>query len=132
MFAARILILAPHPDDEVVGCCAAIGRARAAGARVFVLTLTTGVPERALLWPWQRPGHPLRVERRRAEAAAWSSAKKEAAERRLEIARPPSRPRAVSITRWPSLTQPAQPDWPYATCPSSPHGRWRRQSLRHQ
>jgi LmbE family N-acetylglucosaminyl deacetylase len=25
----RILVLVPHPDDEVVGCAAAIGRARA-------------------------------------------------------------------------------------------------------
>ena len=43
----RILILAPHPDDEIVACGIAALRARAAGARVFVLYLTTGIPARA-------------------------------------------------------------------------------------
>jgi LmbE family N-acetylglucosaminyl deacetylase len=66
----RILILIPHPDDEVVGCAAAIGRARAAGAQCFGLHLTTGVPAREVLWPWQRGGHAAWVERRRGEARA--------------------------------------------------------------
>ncbi len=65
----RILVLAPHPDDEVVGCAAAIRRAAAAGDRVFVLHLTTGVPAAAALWPWQRLHHAARIARRRAEAA---------------------------------------------------------------
>lgn len=64
----RILILAPHPDDEIVAGGIAASRAIASGARVFVLYLTTGVPERAMLWPWRRAGHPARVHRRRAEA----------------------------------------------------------------
>ncbi|MGE4219549.1 MAG: PIG-L family deacetylase, partial [Alphaproteobacteria bacterium] len=68
MFGRRILILAPHPDDEVVCCAAAIGRARTGGADIRVLHLTTGVPEAAAFWPWQRPGHAARVARRRAEA----------------------------------------------------------------
>lgn len=63
-----ILILIPHPDDEVVGCAAAIGRARAAGARVHGLYLTNGVIARRTLWPWQRRGHSARLARRRAEA----------------------------------------------------------------
>src|SRR5205823_9796815 len=50
----RILVLAPHPDDEIVACGIAALRARAAGAQVFVLYLTTGVPVRGVLWPWQR------------------------------------------------------------------------------
>lgn len=66
--ARRILILAPHPDDEVVTCGIAALRARAAGARVFALYLTTGVPERAALWSWQRPTREARVGRRRDEA----------------------------------------------------------------
>lgn len=66
--ARRVLILAPHPDDEVVACGIAALRARAAGAAVSVLYLTTGVPERAALWPWRRAGHAARVERRRHEA----------------------------------------------------------------
>ncbi len=68
MFGRRILLLVPHPDDEVVGCCAAIGRARAGGAAVFALYLTTGVPDPAALWRWDRAAHPERVQRRRLEA----------------------------------------------------------------
>lgn len=64
----RILILIPHPDDEVVGCCAAIGRAHAQGSEVFGAYLTTGVPAPELLWPWQRSSHPARVACRRKEA----------------------------------------------------------------
>ena len=41
MFGKRILVLAPHPDDEVVGACAAVGRAQRAGARVFVVRTQT-------------------------------------------------------------------------------------------
>ncbi len=70
MYARQILLLAPHPDDEIVGAGAAIGRARAAGHRVFVAFLTTGVPDPSLLWPWQRGGHAARVARRCAEAEA--------------------------------------------------------------
>jgi hypothetical protein len=70
LFGERILLLAPHPDDEVVGAAAAILRARARGARVHVAWLTTGVPEPKALWPWQRAGHPARVARRLAEAEA--------------------------------------------------------------
>jgi N-acetylglucosamine malate deacetylase 1 len=64
----RILILAPHPDDEIVACGIAAARARAAGARVFVLYLTSGIPARQALWPWHRPGYAKRLRRRRDEA----------------------------------------------------------------
>ena len=64
----RILVLAPHPDDEIVACGIAAMRARAAGARLFVLYLTTGVPERAALWPWHRRSYASRLTRRQAEA----------------------------------------------------------------
>lgn len=66
----RILILAPHPDDEIVACGIAARRARAEGAEVFVLFLTTGVPPPEMLWPWQRANYNRRVERRREEALA--------------------------------------------------------------
>jgi LmbE family N-acetylglucosaminyl deacetylase len=68
MFGSRILLLAPHPDDEVAGCCAAILRARTQGSSVFILFLTTGVPSPQRLWPWDRSRHADRVERRRQEA----------------------------------------------------------------
>lgn len=70
MYYDRILLLVPHPDDEVVGCCAAIGRARAAGANVSALYLTNGVPARDALWPWDRKYHAERVARRWREAEA--------------------------------------------------------------
>ncbi len=59
--AGRILILAPHPDDEIVACAIAPSRAVAAGARIFVLHLTAGVPPERALWPWQRPNYRERV-----------------------------------------------------------------------
>ncbi|HUZ12267.1 MAG TPA: PIG-L family deacetylase [Caulobacteraceae bacterium] len=70
MFGRSILILVPHPDDEVVGFCAAIGRAKAAGARVHALYLTHGCVDQDTVWPWQRERHDAIVARRRAEAEA--------------------------------------------------------------
>src|SRR5262250_1622088 len=40
--ADRLLVLAPHPDDELVGCGGMIQRALAAGAAVRVVFLTYG------------------------------------------------------------------------------------------
>lgn len=68
MFGSRILLLAPHPDDELAGCCAAIGRAHAQGSAVSLAFLTTGIPAPQRFRLWQRSGHPARVERRRNEA----------------------------------------------------------------
>jgi LmbE family N-acetylglucosaminyl deacetylase len=68
MMPTRVLVLAPHPDDEVVGAAVAAKRAIAGGTEVFALYLTTGVPAAAALWPWQRSGHGARVRRRREEA----------------------------------------------------------------
>lgn len=70
MTAGRILLLVPHPDDEAVGCAAAVARARAEGAVMSALYLTTGVPAADALWPWQRGSYADRVARRRAEALA--------------------------------------------------------------
>lgn len=61
-----ILVLAPHPDDEVVGAAIAMRRALAAGAAVSVLFLTTGVA--AEDWPWETGDYPGKVARRRDEA----------------------------------------------------------------
>jgi N-acetylglucosamine malate deacetylase 1 len=80
MIGRRILILVPHPDDEVVGAAGAILRARASGADVTALDLTHGVPPREHMWPRARgAAYDRRVARRRREAAA--------AARRLDIAR---------------------------------------------
>jgi LmbE family N-acetylglucosaminyl deacetylase len=74
MTARRILLLVPHPDDEVVGCAAAISRARADGARLFALYLTTGVPAPETDWSWRQAAHSSRVELRRQEALAAAAA----------------------------------------------------------
>lgn len=68
VFGQRILLLIPHPDDEVVGCAAAIGRARANGSRVYGYVLTDGVPAPEVQWPWHRGRHAARVARRRRES----------------------------------------------------------------
>lgn len=69
-FGRRVLILAPHPDDEVVGFAASIGRAKASGADVAVLFLTHGCIEPAAMWPWARSRSAEAIARRRAEAEA--------------------------------------------------------------
>jgi LmbE family N-acetylglucosaminyl deacetylase len=68
--ARRILVLIPHPDDETAGCCTALRRARAAGASLFGVVLTTGIPAVEVLWPWTRKHHRARVQRRNAECRA--------------------------------------------------------------
>lgn len=68
MFGKRILILVPHPDDEVVGFAAIIGRAQREGAEVFALYLTNGCIAQDTLWPWRRKRYGAYVSRRRAEA----------------------------------------------------------------
>lgn len=44
--AERVLVLAPHMDDEVIGCGGLIRRFAQAGTRVAVAFLTDGAPER--------------------------------------------------------------------------------------
>ena len=70
MFGRRILVLVPHPDDEVVGAALAIRRALKNGAMVTALDLTHGCPPKEALWPWARMSYDARVSIRRREAAA--------------------------------------------------------------
>ncbi|HWB48418.1 MAG TPA: PIG-L family deacetylase [Stellaceae bacterium] len=67
---SRILILAPHPDDEIVACGITAFRAHHAGAEIHALYLTTGVPPRDRVWRWDRLRYDARLARRRAEAEA--------------------------------------------------------------
>ena len=85
MFKQRLLILVPHPDDEVVGCAALIRRAREAGARIFTVLLTTGVPPKERLWPWDRSGYERRVALRMSEFAKSTAALEIEDAGRLEI-----------------------------------------------
>jgi LmbE family N-acetylglucosaminyl deacetylase len=45
--AARALVLAPHADDEVFGCGAALAQLRAGGAEITVAVLTDGASDEA-------------------------------------------------------------------------------------
>ncbi len=68
MFGKRILILIPHPDDEVVGCCSAVRRAVKRGARLFGTYLTTGAPPREHFWRRDVRRYTERVSTRNREA----------------------------------------------------------------
>lgn len=68
LFGQRILLLVPHPDDEVVACSATIGRAQTEGATLFAAYLTTGCVSHSLVWPWQRKSHSAKIIARRQEA----------------------------------------------------------------
>ena len=39
---ARILVLAPHPDDDIIGCGGSIARVTAQGHEVIILYFTSG------------------------------------------------------------------------------------------
>jgi LmbE family N-acetylglucosaminyl deacetylase len=62
----RILVLVPHPDDEVVGAALAIRRAAAGGSAITLLDLTHGCPAHA--------ASAARIARRRGEAVNAASA----------------------------------------------------------
>jgi len=68
-FAERILVLLPHPDDEVVGVATFIDDAVRQGCGVRVAFLTDGVPAIDVVWPWQRRHRAQRMALRGREAA---------------------------------------------------------------
>src|SRR5215831_18965255 len=43
--SVRVLVVAPHPDDEVLGCGGTMARHAAAGDEVHVVVVTRGHPE---------------------------------------------------------------------------------------
>lgn len=69
-FGRRILILVPHPDDEVVACATTIRHAQMQGAKIYALYLTHGCIAQETLWPWQRKKYDNYVSRRLSEAQA--------------------------------------------------------------
>ena len=65
---ARLVVVSPHPDDEVLGCGGLIHDALAAGRRVLVITLTEGehaYPDDAY-WQPERLARARRRELRQA------------------------------------------------------------------
>lgn len=65
-----VLVLAPHPDDEIIGCGGTLARAIAAGARVTSLQATDGCEGAAL----REVPEPARRQIRLAEAQRVSDA----------------------------------------------------------
>lgn len=76
----RLLVLAPHIDDEVIGCGGVIGRLSRLGAEITVVYLTDGrrgnpaLYERADLLPEQQKGEEERLVRERKEEARRAAA----------------------------------------------------------
>lgn len=72
MKPARVLVVAAHPDDELLGCGGAVARHAAEGARVRSLVLGEGVTSRKGLSPAARRAAlaKLRADARRANARA--------------------------------------------------------------
>lgn len=72
----RVLMLAPHPDDEVLCCAGGLQQARLAGAQVYIAWLTSGDGfewDAVLLRRTPDPGHKAMLElglRRMGEARA--------------------------------------------------------------
>jgi LmbE family N-acetylglucosaminyl deacetylase len=64
--AGHVMVIAPHPDDEVIGCGGTICRHVAAGDAVSVLYLTRGESSRG--YPWLSPAE--KQAKRQQEALA--------------------------------------------------------------
>lgn len=76
----RVVVLAPHPDDEAIGCAGAVFRHVEAGAHVTVIQLSDGRwGDRRLHDPALSDAQRLALQAelvatRRAEATAWAAA----------------------------------------------------------
>ncbi|MEY2893758.1 MAG: hypothetical protein RJA98_3666, partial [Pseudomonadota bacterium] len=76
----RVVVLAPHPDDEAIGCAGAILRHVQAGAQVSVIQLSDGRWGDRRLHDATRDASQRQalqaalVDTRRAEAQAWAKA----------------------------------------------------------
>jgi len=64
----RILVVAAHPDDEVLGCGGTIARFRDAGATVRIVFLAEGITARYLPAQFANPDIIQRIERRNRNA----------------------------------------------------------------
>ena len=67
---ARVLALAPHPDDELIGCGGTLCRLAAAGAELIILQATDGARLRSLRDLSQSRRKSVRLEEARRVAAA--------------------------------------------------------------
>ena len=63
----NILILAPHPDDEVVGTCAIIKRGLELGQRFYIFFMTNGVISREEMWFFEKKKYSRKLNNRLTE-----------------------------------------------------------------
>jgi len=63
---SRVLVVAAHPDDEVLGCGGTLARAAAAGAQIHVLFLGEGISARFPVGQYDSPEFREQTERRMA------------------------------------------------------------------
>lgn len=114
------LVLAPHPDDETLGCGATIARKLAAGTEVTVLAVTDG--RHCHRSPYLPPDQ-LGALRRRELAEAMGRLGLPAGALRwaglIDGAVSDEEDRLVEVTR--SLLHELRPDEVYATCAAEPH-----------
>jgi len=74
MNGERVLLLIPHPDDELVGSATAITRLRKQGGQVYGFYLTTGVPATASAWFGRSAKYQDAIGRRWQEAESVAGA----------------------------------------------------------
>ena len=55
-----MLVIAPHPDDEVVGTCAIIKKGRELGQRFYIFFLTNGVIPREDMWFFEKKKYAIK------------------------------------------------------------------------
>src|SRR3954471_2440470 len=76
----RVLVIAPHPDDESIGAGGLLQVARAAGAALRVIVLTDGDNN-----PWPQRWSEKRWHIGNAERARWGARRREEARAALRI-----------------------------------------------
>ena len=63
----NILILAPHPDDEVVGTCTIIKKGMELGQHFYIFFLTNGVIPREEMWFFEKKKYSIKLDIRLTE-----------------------------------------------------------------
>lgn len=63
-----ILVLSPHPDDEIIGCGGSLLKMKEAGARITIAMLTDGAETRALKEIPEETRHTVRIKEAREVA----------------------------------------------------------------
>jgi LmbE family N-acetylglucosaminyl deacetylase len=114
--AARVLVISPHPDDELIGCGGTLIRMRSEGAAVTILQLTDGSATAALEDQPSAVRRVRRLEEARlvasklgAEMIAWNEP-----DGRLAVS-------TENVARLAALLHAARPSIVFVPFPGDPH-----------